>query len=240
MRTPFYLVLLCLGLALLPACTDAEVPPSPEAAGHNTAVCIWDGIGIFANHEPKLDKWQASLAMGETVEVLDQTEKQEKGKTVTYLKVKQADTNKEGWVASYYVVPGGKAVAVYEAVDLYTRPALVAKANAQLEPFDVVAITAEKDDWVRVTGKRRKGDWIDQDKWVKNRGLSADEADLALATLVTRALKEKDTTKRLTKLKELHNNADLKTGKLYTLLDALVTEVEEGTIQPLDTSAIGQ
>ncbi len=254
MRTSFYLALLLGASLAFTACTsgsgggettdstdvaESEAPASPEDGGHSQAVCIWDGIGIFANHEPKLEKWQAGLAMGETVEVLDQIEKQEKGKAVTYLKVRQADTNKEGWVASYYVVPGGKAMAVVEELELYNRPALVAKTNTKLEPFDVVAVTGEKEDWVRVTGKRREGTWIDQDKWIKNRGLSADEADLAMATLVTRALNEKDTAKRLSKLKELYNNADLKNGKLYPLLDALVTEVEEGTIQPLDTTAIG-
>lgn len=249
----YFLVLLAAGL--LAACgnnttqegeegedteeAEGDLPESPEDAGHKTAVCIWDGIGIWAEHTPKLDKWQASLSMGDEVEILEQIEKEEKGKAVTYLKVRQPDTDKEGWVASYYVVPGGKAMAVTEELDLYTRPALVAKANALLQPFDVVAVTAEKDDWVRITGKRRSGSWIDQDKWIKNRGLSSKEEDLAIATLVTRALKEKDDAKRLSKLQEIYNTKELKDATLYSQLDALITEVEESgaDIAPLDTSA---
>jgi hypothetical protein len=95
---------------------------------------------------------------------------------------------------------------------------------------------------VRVTGKRREGKWMDKDKWVKNRGLSTTEKDLAVAALVGRALTEKDTKKRLTALKDITGNPDLSGSVFEAEIKKSIDEIESGDvgdyIQPLDTTGI--
>ena len=186
------------------------------------ATVIWDGAGIYASYSPKLDQWQTRLTAGEVVQVLDQTEAELDGKVTPLLKVRQPDTGKEGWLNANFAIRASKAAAVIEPIALYTRPALTAEEKKLFATFDIVAVTAEKDDWVRVTGKRNDATWMDADKWIKARALSYDRRDLDVAVLVQRAQKEKDPLAKIEALTKILSTPDLNGSRFQSVLAQLV------------------
>lgn len=222
-------------LILLAACSGGGTQSSATGAdstgiatgtdnGFNAelATVIWDGAGIYASYSPKLDQWQTRLTAGEIVQVLDQTEAELDGKKTPLLKVKQPDTGKEGWLNANFAIRASKAAAVLEPTALYSRPALTAEEKKQFAPFDIVAVTAEKDDWVRVTGKRADATWMDADKWIKARTISYDRRDLDVAVLVQRAQKEKDPLAKIEALTKIARNPDLNGSRFQAFLDELL------------------
>lgn len=186
------------------------------------ATVIWDGAGIYASYSPKLDHWQTRLTAGEVVQVLDQTEAELDGKVTPLLKVRQPDTGKEGWLNANFAIRASKAAAILEPISLYSRPALTAEEKKQFAAFDIVAVTAEKDDWVRVTGKRSDATWMDADKWIKARALSYERKDLDVAVLVQRAMKEKDPMAKIEALKKIIANQDLKASRFQSAIEQII------------------
>ncbi len=192
------------------------------------ATVIWEGAGIYASFSPKLDQWQTRLTAGEVVQVLDQTEAELDGKKTPLLKVKQPDTGKEGWLNANFAIRASKAAAVIEPIALHSRPALTAEEKKQFAAFDIVAVTAEKEDWVRVTGKRSDATWMDADKWIKARALSYDRKDLDVAVLVQRATKLKSKEEKMAELNSIRSNPDLRGSSFDTKLEALLNELVGG------------
>jgi hypothetical protein len=235
------LISLFLALLTLSACSGGSGGQSATADstavqtgtdnGYNPQLgtVIWDGAGIYKDYAPKLSEWQTRLTAGEVVSVLDQTEAELDGKKTPLTRVRQPDTGKEGWLNGNFVVPASKVAAVLEPSSLYSRPALTAEEKKQFAAFDIVAVTAEKEDWVRVTGKRADATWMDADKWIKARAISYDRVDLDVAVLVQRALKEATPEKKLEALNKIAYNNDLSTTKLSArLADAIRTLMPNG------------
>jgi hypothetical protein len=231
------LISLFLALLTLSACSGGSGGQSATADstavqtgtdnGYNPQLgtVIWDGAGIYKDYAPKLSEWQTRLTAGEVVSVLDQTEAELDGKKTPLTRVRQPDTGKEGWLNGNFVVPASKVAAVLEPSSLYSRPALTADEKKQFAAFDIVAVTAEKEDWVRVTGKRADATWMDADKWVKARALSYERKDIDVAVLVQRALKLKTQEEKLKELNSIRSNPDLRGSGYDAQLDSLLSEL---------------
>lgn len=202
-----------------------------STSNENNAVCIWDNISLKDAPEES-GKWLCSISIGETVEYLDNTKEDNSGKKkVTYIKVGLKD-GKEGWVQSDFVIVGGKAGAITETAEMYSRPNLLNKTGNAFSPMDIVAVKSEKDGFIEVVGKRKSGKWIESG-WLKTKSITYSDIDIAVAKFASKALEITDIDKRNKAISEILNNTDFSNSIFLNLLPV----VEEKKVEaPVDTT----
>lgn len=209
-----YLFLISASLFLFYACSDSKQNSSDETTEVvreevttvSEGVCIWDKIALRDKPEEK-GKWLTSINLGEKVTYLDETKTDDSGnKPREYVKVQLID-GKEGWALKDFIVIDGKAAVLSEDTEIYQRPDLLAKSGKSFSKMDVVAITAEKDDWLEITGKRKEGNWIESG-WIKAGNLSRQDVDIAVAVYAKKAFEIKEKSKQEEELKKIVDNQD--------------------------------
>lgn len=230
-------------LLFMSSCGSKEENGKEAVAEKSSAVCIWDKTPLIDKPSHKEGKWQSSISLGEKLTYLDESKEDNSGtKPHTYHKVKLLD-GKEGWVQSDYIALQATVATIINKSDIYSRPDLSTLTKKSFEPMDIIAIKSTQGDWTEVVGKRRKGTWIDAG-WIKNKGTSAEEKDVAVAVYVSRALVKtnvKDVVEELNKIKESSDlNGSAFDGNISELLSKLETptstevpdEPEEVTAAP--------
>ncbi|HNX94222.1 MAG TPA: SH3 domain-containing protein [Holophaga sp.] len=168
------------------ACRHKRADMAPDAApmaDEKSAVCLVDGLGL-RNAVGKSAKYVASLALGETVKLVGDPEKDESGKD--WQKIELSD-GKSGYVSAAGLVANAQIGAVKDDATSYKRPDLLT-ASAQKVPFmTIVAVTQQKDSWLQVVGegKRSLG-------WLRKDVVSLDKEDVTAAILATKKLRDKN------------------------------------------------
>lgn len=193
-------------------------------ADMSTAVCIWDKASLVEKPE-KGGKWLSAINMGEKLSYLDETRENTDGnKKHTYYKVKLLD-GKEGWVRSDFVALGANVAAVFNKADIYDRPDLSAITKKTFETRDILAIKTVQGDWAEVTGKRRDGKWIETG-WIKYKGVTTNEKDIAVALYMNRALAKTTKQSQLDELLIIAENEDLQGSSFDYDLETLIERLQ--------------
>ena len=171
-----------------------------DASNENTGLSTWEGHS--AKETPGNDgKWVASVAFGEEVELLNETETDEKsGKT--FEKVKLLD-GKEGWVRADFIAKGAQMAAVTGDAQIYKRPSISTITDDVITAGTVVVLKGKHDEFSEFIAKndaanKRKEGWL-----LGEKALTTNEDDLAAAILLSKAMAEKSPEKRKDKLKQV-------------------------------------
>lgn len=184
--------------------TEGEIEQTDDdeeaAADENTGLSTWEGHSAKAT--PGNDgKWVASIAFGEEVELLNETETDEKsGKT--YEKVKLLD-DKEGWVRADFIAKGAQMAAVTGDAQIYKRPSISTITDDVITAGTIVVLKGKHDEFSEFIAKndaanKRKEGWL-----LGEKALTTNEDDLAAAILLSKAMAEKSPEKRKEKLKQV-------------------------------------
>jgi hypothetical protein len=212
------------GLLILTSCNGKKATDN-SVGSSDQGVCVWDNVSLRETHE-KNGKWLSSISIGETVEYLDESYKDDSSaKKVEYLKIRLKD-GKEGWVRSDFIVLGAKPAVVVEQASVYKRPDLLNKTDKNFDEMDIIAVKSEKDDFIEVVGKRSSGKWIET-CWIKKDVVSYSEVDIATAKYAKKALAIKDESEKMNALIEIVNNPDLSQSVFIAKLNSMINFTDE-------------
>ncbi len=217
-------------LTLLGAGCKKKGPQKDAVADKSSAVCIWDKSSLQETPEKK-GKWLSSIALGEKLTFLEETkEVQEGGKKVSYHKVRLLD-GKEGWVRTDFVAVGANVAVVFDKTDIYSRPDLATITKNFYEATDIVAVKSTQDGWTEVVGKRKTGKWIET-AWVKNKNLSFDATNIAVALYVRRALAKTKKEEQIAELRKITENSDLGGSIFEDMINEILVAYDEANTEP--------
>ena len=185
------------------------------------AVCVFEGISLRA--EPNQNgKWISGISLGEKMTWLGETKHDDAGK-VDYVKVRLSDGT-EGWASANFIIPKSKAGAITASSFFYKRPDLSTVTDKSFEPLDFVAVTNDQGDWVEVTGKRRKNNYVEKG-WLNKTGLSFDDKDVAVASMTAKAMSNNDAEKRKGDLEKILKNSAVASSQLLTEVQKLLADM---------------
>ena len=174
-----------------------------DDGGSTMTLSTWEGHS--AKDTPGNDgKWVASIAFGEELTLLNETEKDAKTNK-DYEKVKLLD-GKEGWVRADFIAKDASLAAVVQDAQIYKRPGISNITEDMLLTGTVVVVKSRKDDFSEFIARndaanKRKEGWLLGDK-----SLTTDETDISAALLYSKAMNEKVPAKRQEKLKQVVSN----------------------------------
>jgi len=184
-----------------------SISTSPSAQ----ATCVWDNVPVLEGAEEK-SKYITALSIGETVTMiaLEAADSSKAAKEHFHVKLVDGST---GWVRKDFLVPDSKPMVFIRNADTYSRPETLTKTAKKFSKYDIVAVSATKDDFVSVKGKRKEGKWIEA-TWVKSANLSDEVLNITAAKFIAKAIAEKDPQKREKALDEVFSNPDLR-GSIF-------------------------
>ncbi|MBK9450341.1 MAG: SH3 domain-containing protein [Bacteroidetes bacterium] len=180
--------------------SDADDSDADDNEDSNIALSTWDGHS--AKDAPGNDaKWVASIAFGEELTLLNETETDSKTNK-SFEKVKLLD-GKEGWVRADFIAKGAELAAVTTDAQIYKRPGISNITDEVISAGTIVVLKGTKDEFSEFiskndAAKKRKEGWLLGDK-----ALTTNEDDLSAAILLSKALAEKNPAKRKEKLKQV-------------------------------------
>ncbi len=140
-----------------------------------------------------------------------------------YVKVRLSDGT-EGWALADFIIANAKAAAISGNSFFYKRPDLSTVTDKAFEPLDFVAVTKEQGDWMEVTGKRRKNNYIEKG-WLNKTGISFDEKDVAVASMTSKAMSNKDAGKRKADLEKITKNSAVSSSPLIAEVQNLLSDM---------------
>jgi len=173
-------------MALSIACKRKQVDRAPDAtpvAEEKTAVCVIDGLGL-RNAVGKSAKYVSSLALGESVKLVGDPEKDEAGKE--WQKITLSD-GKAGYVSCNGLVAGAQIGAIKDEAMVYKRPDLLTAQTNKVPFMTIVAVSQQKDQWLQAVGEGKK-----QIGWIRKDSVTLEKEDVTTAILATKKLREKD------------------------------------------------
>lgn len=230
------LVLVAFSLVFAISCGGGDPKSFSEATNNpeaQMAVCVWDNVSLKDKPEES-GKWLSAISVGETVQFLDETAKDDAAKKpVTYVKIRLKD-NKEGWVQADFVILNSKPAAIIDQTPTYSRPDLLNKTDKFFGQMDIVAVKSESNGFIEVAGKRTEGKWIET-AWIKDQAVTYADVDIAVAKFAKKALEIQDEPNKIKALNEITDNPDLKESIFISrlivddevLVEEQVEEVEE-------------
>ncbi len=182
--------------------TEEEVVDDlPDDGG--TTLSTWEGHS--AKETAGNDgKWVASIAFGEELTLLNETETDAKTSKV-YEKVKLLD-GKEGWVRADFIAKDAALAAVTADAQIYKRPGISNISDDMVLAGTVVVVKGHKDEFSEFIARndaanKRKEGWL-----LGEKSLTTDETDVSAALLYSKAMNEKVPAKRQEKLKQVVAN----------------------------------
>ncbi|GHM99972.1 hypothetical protein WSM22_14620 [Cytophagales bacterium WSM2-2] len=217
MRIIKFVPLSLLAASLLLACnskkTDGTEASTADSSAANTAqaTCIWDNVPMREGADEK-SKYITALSIGETMTVISPEAADSTKAAKEHFHVKLVDGT-AGWVKKDFLVENSKPMVFVRNSDIYSRPEALTKTAKKYSKYDIVAVSASKDGFVSVKGKRTEGQWIESG-WVKSNNLSGELLDISAAKFIAKAMTEKDPQKREKALSEVFANPDLQ-GSIF-------------------------
>lgn len=228
------IVIASLGLAFFLACGDSSKEKGTGTGEKQIisqeipAVCIWDGAGLrpkpFQNA-----KWQSNIALGEKVTYLGITKIDSASQNQEFKKVRLSD-NSEGWVVDYCIVENANPAVITQNSSIYNRPDLLTITKFEFTPMEIIAVAEEKNEWLRVIGSKneKKG-------WIQAKGTSTNDIDIAVAKLATKALTEKDESKRIEQIQNILDNPAFSGSVFIPGLQEKIAPVKSPAEEVLDS-----
>lgn len=189
----FFFVLIffsCTGGA--PKTTVAEHTESPEVMG----VSVWDRISTRS--EPRRKSASTTLlSLGESFVYLDSSAIDSAYNNTKFLKVRLSDST-VAWAYGFATVLDAKPGVITQKVPLYLRPDLLTITDKALEAMEIVAVTEEWDNWIRVVNEKKENVG-----WIKKDFITYNTVDLAFALLAKRKFSEEDQSVKIANIEDL-------------------------------------
>jgi uncharacterized protein YgiM (DUF1202 family) len=182
---------------------DESEDSDGDADAGSLTLSTWEGHS--AKDSPGNDgKWVASIAFGEELTLLNETETDAKTNK-SYEKVRLLD-GKEGWVRADFVAKDASLQAVAQDAQIYKRPGISNISDDMVLTGTVVIVKGHKDDFAEFIARndannKRKEGWL-----LGEKALTSDETDVSAALLYSKAMNKKVPTKRQEKLKQVVTN----------------------------------
>lgn len=197
-RKPFFFPVM-VSILLMSSCANKTPEPSgiavaaePEIAG----VSVWDRIstkGKPVRNSPTV----TLLSLGERFLYLDSFAIDSSYNNTKFLKARLSDSSIV-WVYDFASVLDATTAVVVNEVPLYRRPDLMTITSKRLNVMEIVAVSEEWDDWVKVVNEKKA-----KQGWIHKEHITYSTVDVAFALLVTRNLKEEEAEQRLAGLESL-------------------------------------
>jgi hypothetical protein len=188
---------------------------SSRASMQETAVCIYPVAGMRLQ-PGKNAQYLEPIYYGQAVRILNDTAYVPSEARV-YMRV-ESESGKVGWVHRYLFELNATQVAVVRDAQIYGSPGAVTTiTTAEFEAGEMAAMTQFQEDWILLVGKRR-----DKKGWVKRSGgpepISVDDEDIAIASLMDKALEEQDVRQRISALEAIQEQPAFSNSKLQAIL----------------------
>lgn len=214
MHNLFFSLIIVLAV-VLPACrgvADNEAGTQSESATQtdkldftpfqDVAICLWGVAGL--REQPgrggNVNDYLTSIYFGEKVELLGDTKEVDRERR-TYIKIRLSD-GQEGWVHQYLFSENSTLGVIAQEAKIYRRPDLMTLKDDVFEVGEIVAVSQQKDEWIKVSGKeKRKSGWIKGIDMISRR-----EEDVVVSVLFQRALQLPNPREQLKELLSLVNN----------------------------------
>lgn len=213
--------------------SEATVQTAEKNAEEKGAICLLDKLSIRETAEPK-GKWITSMSLGEQVKLTGEEQTNEATKKL-YVKVQLTD-GKEGWTPARFLAIDGKVGVMQEAASVYKRPDLLTKTEKKYSVMDIIAVTENQGDWVKVKGKRAEGQYIEEG-WIKSANISNNAVDIAAAKFASMAMAKPTMTERIAALQELLKNSDLSSSSFISVIEAKIKDYESKNT-PIDVQDV--
>lgn len=194
-----------------------------KAVQLSDGVCVYEGVSLRSEPSSKTGKWLSGVSLGEKVKILGETTFDSTAK-IEYTKIRLLDGS-EGWASSNFIISNAKPAAITNVSYFYKRPDLSTVTANSFEALDLVAVTTELGDWLEVVGKRRKSQGIEKG-WIHKGTISFDEKDVAVASMASRAMAQKDMAQRKKGLEAILNNPAVSGSPLIADVQTLIGTVE--------------
>lgn len=178
-----------------PEIADTEETASPQIMG----VSVWDRISTRS--EPRRKSASTTLlSLGESFVYLDSFAIDSSYNNTKFLKVRLSDST-VAWAYGFATVLDAKPGVISKNVPLYLRPDLLTITDEELHAMEIVAVTEEWDNWIRVVNEKKENVG-----WIKKDFITYNTVDLAFALLAKRKLSEEDPDLRITNIEDLLEN----------------------------------
>ncbi len=173
----------------------STVPEEPRIVG----VSVWDRIS--SRSEPRRSSTSTTLlSLGESFLYLDSSAVDSAYNNTTFLKAQLSDSSIV-WVYGFASVLNAKPGVITKKVPLYLRPDLLTITESELKAMEIVAVTEEWDNWIRVVNEKKENIG-----WIKNDFITYNTIDLAFALLAKRKLNEEDRKEKIKAIEDLLSN----------------------------------
>lgn len=182
-----------------------------------SGVCIWDGIAI--REKPSRNALLIStLNLGESFYYLNTHAIDSSHRNQKYLNIELSDGT-IAWAAEFGLIINANTGVIKDKVPIYKRPDLLTISDEEFSPMDILAITEENDDWLKVTGEKKK-----LKGWIKKSYVSINEEDIAFALIAKRVLAAKDDKPLLDKIQNILDNNPYPTSIFVETLNKIAQE----------------
>jgi len=182
-----------------------------------SGVCIWDGIAI-REKPSRNSELISTLNLGEAFSYLNTYAIDSSHKNQKYLNIELSDGT-VAWAAEFGLIINAQTGVIKAKVPIYKRPDLLTISDEELSPMDILAITEETDDWLKVTGEKKK-----INGWIKKSYLSVNEEDIAFALIAKRELAVNDDKSLLDKIQNILDNNPYPTSIFVETLNKIAQE----------------
>jgi len=202
MKRTITVLLLIISLYHFTACDNGSpgesvhtAPDTPRVIG----VSVWDRISTRS--EPRRSSASTTLlSLGEKFLYLDSAAIDSAYNNTEFLKVQLSDSS-VAWVYGFASVLHATPGVVTKNVPLYMRPDLLTISDKELQAMEIVAVTEEWDDWIRVVNEKKANVG-----WIKKEFITYNTVDLAFALLAKRRMAEEDPEQKIKNIEALLEN----------------------------------
>ncbi len=181
-------------------------------------VSLWNGLALRKTPDKK-GKFITQVNIGEEFTTADSVEVSQEDEYVQ-IRLKDGTT---GYILNRLVMREAIPAAILIDAPIYRRPDELTKTSDTFYAMDVVGYSEMEDDyqWMKVKGRPAGSKWF-KEGWIKSDYATRDQKNVAIASLVKKALEEKDDQKRLEMLEAIRSNSDFKDAVLMDQLNYML------------------
>lgn len=170
-------------------------PDQPRVMG----VSVWDRIATRS--EPRRSSASTTLlSLGERFLYLDSAAIDSAYNNTKFLKVQLSDSS-VAWAYGFASVLNAQPGVITKDVPLYMRPDLLTISDRGLNAMEIVAVTEEWDDWIKIVNEKKANVG-----WIKQDFITYNTIDLAFALLAKRRFSEEDPEQKIKNIEDLLEN----------------------------------
>lgn len=171
---------------------------------------LWNGLALRETPE-RSGNFITRVNIGETFKTADSVDVSSDDEYI-FVELKGGTS---GYILNRLVMPKAVPYAIqYDAI-IYSRPDDLTRTDKTFKRMDIVGLTEVDSDgiWHKVKGRSPGDKWF-KEGWIKNGFGTRNERDVAVASLVNRALEETDEAKRHQLLRDIQTNPELQEAYL--------------------------